>query len=87
MLKPLFLKVAEIMVFFDLEDEMRVGFIKLNHDEIRLFIHTEVGDSILTLRPGESFNGVTFRQFMVDSSGIMEIPDRRKFRRLVRNHP
>ena len=66
---------------------MRVGFIKLNHDEIRLFIHTEVGDSILTLRPGESFNGVTFRQFMADSSGIMEIPDRRRVRRKVRNYP
>ena len=60
---------------------MQVGFVKLDFDEIRLFVHTEVGEALLTLHPGEAFNGVTFQQFMADSSGIIEIPDRRSVRR------
>jgi len=62
---------------------MRVGFIKVDFDEIRLFIYTEQGEALLTLRPGESFNGVPFKRFFTDTSGIMEIPDRRRVSRKV----
>jgi len=66
---------AEMTVSFTLWDAQTI---MLYHQVI---LESGIAETTEELHPGESFYGVTFEQFKSDTSGFMELSDRRRVSR------